>query len=166
MATCIYPDCVRYAETYTQVMWCCDLLCICKHSWMNIRVCRLHDVCTIRVHIDSIDGTTCEKHPSDCNLYARLQSDVNISLVQRLAVTNTGVLIVLTDGNCISLGTKKYGDSLYIPIIDNYYKCMPFDITQYEQYTYKPVLDSLYFNISMYLNRLPRDITLIIRTYL
>lgn len=94
MATCIYPDCVRYAETYTQLTWCCDLLCICKHSWMNICVCRLHDAHMIYLHIDSMDGTIYEKQPSDCNTYANLRSNVNISLVQRLAVTNTGVLIV------------------------------------------------------------------------
>ena len=36
----------------------------------------------------------------------------------------------------------------------------------YEQYTYKPILDSLYQNHIMYIHSLPKDITGIIRTYL
>lgn len=83
---------------------------------------------------------------------------------------NTGVRLLLEDERHININFDDYMIETYNPIGPNIYCIEQMNkfsfIKKYEQYTYKPVLDSLKTNTVTYLNRLPRDITLIIRAYL
>lgn len=167
MEFCIYPSCTNNVDAWMNLTWCCNYdSCSCRTDNYGRCVCFHHYRKLASIHMNSMDGTTFEKPTSDCNIYTNLQSEINISLVQRLAVSDTDTLIVFTDGNCISIGKGKFGNHFFVPFKDMYYKCSILNITQYEQYTYRPVLDSLNVDADMYINRLPRDITNIIRIYL
>jgi hypothetical protein len=82
-------------------------------------------------------------------------------------------LIHMKDGNYIY--TLKYSSTLSViytsHIIRQLYTCHTYNqfqkiLDKYEQYTFRPVLDSLKVNVYTYLHQLPKDITNIIRMYL
>ena len=82
-----------------------------------------------------------------------------------------GRFIKFDDGAYVCLNNYNY--TIFKPVghieFHLYTDKIVFNLKEFleqEQYTYRPILDSLYINSIMYIHSLPKDITGIIRTYL
>ena len=96
---------------------------------------------------------------------------IKTSIVYYSYCVRGGTFIKFNDGICLCLPSYLSLYYLYKPV-SQFHQYIQQRVTfnefleQSPQYTYKPVLDSLYQNHIMYIHSLPKDITGIIRTYL
>lgn len=170
---CAYPNCNKIDDNKLVAYYCSSFSCL--HN-PKINLCKEHRGESPTVGIcGRLEVTNKQDFNEKCKyiVISRLNQFVIVSIHIYCIYYTFWYFIHMNDGNCLIVhkDTPMYS-SIYKPhIIATLYTHDMTDhlskiLDKYEQYTYKPVLDSLYFNISMYLNRLPRDITLIIRTYL